>query len=346
MKTGLHIDKRYLDHATPNGHPERADRIRRLLDHQPLFELEGIVRMEVGRVALPEELLRVHDRSHLDLVASTDGKIHSMLDPDTHTSEASYRTALLAAGGVLNVIDAVMNGDLDNGLALVRPPGHHAEADQAMGFCLFNNVAVGARHLTDKHGIDRVLIVDWDVHHGNGTQRSFYDDNGILFMSIHQFPFYPGTGAVHETGHGVGEGFTVNVPMTAGSGDTEYRAAFENIFRPIAVQFDPDFVLVSAGFDAHRDDPLGGMRVTEQGYATMTSIVMEIARECAQGRCVAILEGGYNLDALASSVATVARTMGTVSSSFGTPGVGPSATDPIPDAISPIRLVHSEYWDL
>jgi acetoin utilization deacetylase AcuC-like enzyme len=346
MKTGLHIDKRYLDHATPNGHPERADRIRRLLDHQPLFELDDIVRMEAGRVASAEELLRVHVRAHLDLVASTDGKLHGMLDPDTHTSEASYRTALLAAGGVLNVIDAVMNGDLDNGLALVRPPGHHAEADRAMGFCLFNNVAVGARHLTDLHGLDRVLIVDWDVHHGNGTQRSFYDDNGILFMSIHQFPFYPGTGSVHETGQGAGEGFTVNVPMAAGSGDAEYVAASEEIFRPIALQFAPEFVLVSAGFDAHRDDPLGSMRVTEQGYAAMTSIVMEIARECAQGRCVAILEGGYNLDALASSVETVARTMGRVGSSSATPDVGLSATDPVPDAISPIRLVHSEYWDL
>ncbi len=346
MKTGLHIDKRYLDHATPNGHPERADRIRRLLDHQPLFELDGIVRMEAGRVALPEELLRVHDRAHLDLVASTDGELHEMLDPDTHTSGASYKTALLAAGGVLDVIDAVVNGDLDNGLVLTRPPGHHAEADRAMGFCLFNNVAVGARHLADKHGLNRVLIVDWDVHHGNGTQRSFYEDNGILFMSIHQFPFYPGTGSVHETGQGVGEGFTVNVPMTAGLGDTEYLAAFEEIFRPIALQFEPEFVLVSAGFDAHRDDPLGGMRVTERGYAAMTSIVMEIARECAEGRCVAILEGGYNLDALASSVETVARTMGGVSSSSGTPDVGRSATDPVLDAMSPIRLVHSEYWDL
>jgi len=344
-KTGLLIDERFLNHVTPPGHPERADRMDRLLGHRRLFESAGIVRMKAGREASHEEMTRVHEPGYVEHIASTRGQRYIMLDSDTHASEKSYETALLAAGGVIEMVDAVLRGEVDNGMALVRPPGHHAEAGRAMGFCLFNNVAVGARYLTEAHGVERVLVVDWDVHHGNGTQRSFYEDRGVLFVSLHQYPYYPGTGSAHELGHGDGEGFTVNVPLPAGCGDAEYLDAFREVVAPIAMQYEPQFVLVSAGFDAHRDDPLGGMRVTEAGYAEMTSIVLDVARECSDGRCVAVLEGGYNLDALAASVEATATTMSAASASGEGTIEAPSGGQPS-DLISPIRRVHSEYWEL
>jgi acetoin utilization deacetylase AcuC-like enzyme len=342
-KTGVHIDARYLNHHMPPGHPERTDRIRRLLDHGPIFDPEGVVRMGAGRRATREELTRVHDPAHIEYVASTSGRGHVVIDPDTHTSELSYETALLAAGGVLDVADAVMAGDIANGAALVRPPGHHAEANRAMGFCLFNNVAVAAFHLLESHGLGRVLVLDWDVHHGNGTQWSFYDDDRVLFVSVHQYPCYPGTGAAHEVGEGKGEGFTVNVPLAPGCGDAEYTDAFETILRPIANQYKPEFVLVSAGFDAHRADPLAEMNVTEDGYARMTSVVLDIARDSASGRVVAVLEGGYHLDALAASVETMVDTMRS-DGDPADPSRPPSHTGS--ELISSIREVHSKYWEL
>lgn len=348
-KTAIHIDAAYLNHVMPNGHPERTDRLQRLLDHGPLFEIEGAIRTEAGRKAGREELLRVHQPGHIDRIAATSGKRQVMLDPDTHTSELSYETALLAAGGVLDSIDQVMRGTIDNGFALIRPPGHHAGKDRAMGFCLFNNVAVGARHLIDAHGLERVLVVDWDVHHGNGTQEVFYDDNRVLFMSLHQYPHYPGTGSVREVGVGEGEGYTVNVPMAFGSGDTECLAAFRSIFRPIAIQYQPQFVLISAGFDGHRDDPLSSMMVTERAYAEMASVVLDIARRSADGRCVVVLEGGYNLDALAASVEAVVRRMcgdgGDVDETGDSTEAGPVG-DLKNDFISLVRDTHSKYWDI
>jgi acetoin utilization deacetylase AcuC-like enzyme len=348
-KTGLHIDKTYLNHVMPHGHPERTDRLQRLLDHGPLYELDGIIRMEAGRKATRDELLRVHYPGHVDRIASTSGERHVVLDPDTHTSELSYDTALLAVGGVLDLIDEVLRGTIENGIALVRPPGHHAGKDRAMGFCLFNNVAVGARHLTDDHGLERVLIVDWDIHHGNGTQDVFYDDDRVLFMSLHQYPHYPGTGSVHEIGVGNGEGYTVNIPMTFDSGDAECLSAFRSIIRPIAIQFQPQFVLVSAGFDGHRDDPLSNTTVTDRGYAGMASVLLDIACRCADSRCVAVLEGGYNLEALATSVEAVVETMcqvgGDADGADDTDGAA-RVDEPKSDLMSLIRDTHSKYWDI
>ncbi|HEX29514.1 TPA: histone deacetylase, partial [Candidatus Poribacteria bacterium] len=189
-----------------------------------------------------------------------------------------------------------------NVFCAIRPPGHHALKSRAMGFCLFNNVAIGARYIQRKYGLSKVLIVDWDVHHGNGTQAIFYDDPTALYFSTHQYPFYPGTGSREERGIGKGEGYTVNVPLPAGSGDEEYVRIFEEILRPKAIQFDPDFILISAGFDPYEDDPIGGMRVTPEGFAELTKIVKEIAEECCEGRLVSVLEGGYNLEGLAESV--------------------------------------------
>jgi len=224
------------------------------------------------------------------------------LDPDTAMSPGSLAAAYLAAGGVLAGVDAIMTKQVDHVFCAVRPPGHHAEAGRAMGFCLFNNVAIAARYVQKKYDLTRVLIVDWDVHHGNGTQHSFEDDPSILFFSTHQYPHYPGTGRASERGKGAGEGFTINVPMEAGEGDNEYRAVFHKALVPAADDFRPEFVIISAGFDAHRDDPLANMGLTEEGYADLTGIVAGIAKRHAQRRILSSLEGGYNLRALAASV--------------------------------------------
>jgi acetoin utilization deacetylase AcuC-like enzyme len=202
----------------------------------------------------------------------------------------------------MTAVDAIMEGQVDQAFCAVRPPGHHAEAARAMGFCLFNNVAVAARYIQERHGIQRVLIVDWDVHHGNGTQHSFDDDPSVLYFSTHQYPHYPGTGAATERGNGKGEGLTINVPMSGGQGDEEFREVFEKVLVPAADSFNPGFVLISAGFDAHRDDPLAGLGLTEDGFASLTQIVAGIALRHASGRVVSCLEGGYNLRALSASV--------------------------------------------
>jgi acetoin utilization deacetylase AcuC-like enzyme len=226
------------------------------------------------------------------------------LDPDTHVSAHSYDVARLATGGVLAAVDAVMAGKARNAFVASRPPGHHALPERAMGFCLLNHVAIATRYVREKYGVQRVLIVDWDVHHGNGTQDVFYTDASVFYFSTHQYPFYPGTGAASETGEGPGRGNTLNVPLPARSGDAEIIGAFREQLLPAAEAFRPEFIFISAGFDAHQQDPLAQLQVTEAGYATLTRIVMDIAARFASGRIVSVLEGGYNLEALARSVAT------------------------------------------
>ena len=212
-------------------------------------------------------------------------------------------------GAVTQAVDRIIDDTLDAAFCAVRPPGHHALADRAMGFCLFNNVAIGARYAQQRHALSRILIVDWDVHHGNGTQAIFYDDPSVLYFSTHQYPFYPGTGARAETGRGAGAGFTINVPLPAGAGDAELIRAFQEELLPRALTFKPQLILISAGFDAHRDDPLAGLAVTEAGYAELTRIVRGIAEACCRGRIVSVLEGGYNLLALGRSVEAHLRTL-------------------------------------
>ncbi|MFH1754628.1 MAG: histone deacetylase, partial [Candidatus Latescibacterota bacterium] len=230
--------------------------------------------------------------SHYDLIARTAGVSSFALDADTFLSAKSFDTARLSAGGFLAVVEAVMDGRIDNGFAMVRPPGHHAECDRAMGFCLFNNVAIAAAMLLEKYKLERVLILDWDVHHGNGTQRSFYDDPRVMYISLHQYPYYPGTGGADDTGSGDGKGYTVNIPFPGGCGDREYLAAFHSVILPICAQFEPQFVLISAGFDAHAQDPMANMNVTENGFAAMARSLQIVADHHAHGRCAAVLEGG------------------------------------------------------
>jgi acetoin utilization deacetylase AcuC-like enzyme len=248
------------------------------------------------------QLARVHAGDYLERIAGTAGQSVA-LDPDTYTSPESHEIALLAAGAVIEGTERVMaNGG--SAFAMVRPPGHHAERDRAMGFCLYNNVAVGAAHARTL-GAGRVAIVDFDVHHGNGTQHIFEEDPSVLYISTHQFPFYPGTGDATEIGRGAGEGFTVNLPLEVGATDDDYKVVFRRIVVPVLRQFKPDIIFVSAGFDAHERDPLAGMRLTTPAFGAMTNEIRQVAKECCRGRIVAVTEGGYDLRALGQSLRAV-----------------------------------------
>jgi acetoin utilization deacetylase AcuC-like enzyme len=301
--TGLVYHPDYLEHLT-GAHPESPDRLVAIM--QRLGEsglLERVVMIEPRR-AREEDVTRVHAPEHVRWVKKACGEGFSHLDPDTAVSERSFDVALLATGGLLAACDEIASGKVANALCLVRPPGHHATRGRAMGFCLFNNVAIAARYLQGEHGIERVLIVDWDLHHGNGTQDIFYDDGSVFYFSAHQSPHYPGTGRREEVGEGEGEGYTLNLPLPAGTGEREYLDAFMETLEGPASAFSPEFVLVSAGFDAHSEDPLGSLSLTERGYRELTEFVAGIAAKHCGGMLLSALEGGYNLSALSRSVET------------------------------------------
>ena len=294
----LVADRRYMNHFAGQIHPERPARIAALIEMAENLKRPAL-RHSAPREASIEELALCHSQEYVAAVERTAARERTDFDPDTHASAETWGTARLAAGGVLTAVEAVLDGETDNAFAIVRPPGHHALSGRAMGFCFFNNVAIAASWLVKIRGIRRVLIFDWDVHHGNGTQEVFYDSPEVLYMSTHQYPFYPGTGWLDEIGSGAGAGFTVNAPMPATFGDNEYLRAFDELLLPIAYQFKPEFVLISAGFDAHFRDPLGGMRITDDGFLAMTRRLQRLADECCKGKMVAALEGGYDLRALA-----------------------------------------------
>jgi acetoin utilization deacetylase AcuC-like enzyme len=314
-KTGIVRDDRFMHHYMGSYHPESPERLAAIYAMLDGPDMAGKFTSVPVRRAEREELLWIHSPEYIDTLAATAGDEYTYLDPDTQTSAGSYEAALLAAGGFCQAIEMVVRGELQNAFALVRPPGHHAERDRALGFCLFNNVAIGARFAQEKLKIKRILIVDWDLHHGNGTQHTFEDDPSILYFSTHQFPYYPGTGNFDEVGLASGRGYTVNVPMRAGSGDGEFVKVFESILKPIALEFKPELVLVSAGFDCHFDDPLGGMRITTKGFGVLTRLVMEVAAQCCQGRLVMTLEGGYNIQRQKEAVKHVLQEMSGLSES-------------------------------
>ncbi len=309
VQTGVVKDNRYLDHVANGYHPESQQRLQAIYEMLQDSDMKGKYPEIQPRLATHEELEFIHKRSYIELVASTAGCSYTMLDPDTYACSKSYETAKLAAGGNLVAVDEVLAGKVNNAFAFIRPPGHHAESSRAMGFCLFNNVAIAAEYALRTHKLKKAMIIDWDLHHGNGTQHSFYERADVLYFSTHQYPYYPGTGYITEVGSGPGEGFTVNVPLTAGPGDGEYMKIFEEILEPIALEFKPDIVFASAGFDIYHHDPLGGMQVTPRGFANLAKIVLEFAQKTCQGRVLFILEGGYHLEGLRDSAKEVLKTM-------------------------------------
>ena len=291
-----------LEHDTGAGHPERPQRLEAILTHLQAATLWSRLHVTEPTPADRSILELVHPADYISEIEQAAREGPTSLDPDTVVSPGSWEASLRAVGAVTQAIDQVLDGTLDTAFCAVRPPGHHALADRATGFCLFNNVAIGARYAQRRRGLARILIVDWDVHHGNGTQDIFFDDPTVLYFSTHQYPFYPGTGSREEIGEGRGRGFTINVPLPAGAGDRELIRAFQEELVPKAIAFAPELVLISAGFDAHQDDPLAGLTVTASGYAELTRVVQTIAERCAKGRIVSVLEGGYNLRALGASV--------------------------------------------
>ncbi|KQC11518.1 MAG: histone deacetylase [Smithella sp. SDB] len=302
-------DTRYLQHSAGFAHPESPERLAAIYEmlENPLMDWK-FTHIE-PREANHKEIELIHSPSYVKFIASTAGQRCVYLDPDTSTSPETYEIAKLAVGGVCNAIDSVINGEVNNAFAFVRPPGHHAEKDTAAGFCVFNNIAIGAMHAISKYGLKRILIVDWDLHHGNGTQHSFYKDPRILYFSTHQYPYYPGTGSLQEFGNGEGEGYTINVPLREGAGDAAFVKIYRKILQPVALEFKPELILLSAGFDTHFQDPLGGMRVTPEGFAAMARILLNIADICCNGRFVGVLEGGYHIVGLTRSVKAVLEEM-------------------------------------
>jgi acetoin utilization deacetylase AcuC-like enzyme len=303
MKTGLCIDERFRQHEAPREHPERPERLAAIDGALEEAGLVGRCIPVAARPATRAELELAHSAVYLDELEGVVARsAHGWLDPDTFFSPGTWQAALLAAGSTVEIATRVMSGELHNGAAFVRPPGHHATRDRAMGFCLLNNVAVAAAVL--REGGARVAVFDWDVHHGNGTEAIFDEDDRVLYLSTHEWPQYPGTGPAAYRGVGKGLGFTVNVPLRAGTDGPAYLDAYHSKIRPAIVAFRPDVILISAGYDAHEDDPLGGLDLTEDTYATVTRDLLGI-----QPRVAAILEGGYDLDALARSSVRVVRTL-------------------------------------
>lgn len=343
-KTGIVKDKRYMDHDMGPYHPESPDRLRAVYEMLEDSDMKGNFSEVPVRPAGREELLLVHSATYIDLLASTAGKDSTYLDPDTQTSAGSYNAALLAAGGLCEAVASVNSGELKNAFALVRPPGHHAEKSRAMGFCLLNNVAIGARFAQEHLYVNRVLILDWDLHHGNGTQHSFENNPSILYISTHQYPYYPGSGSHREVGTGRGEGYTVNVPLSTGYGDGEFAAVFEEVFKPVSLAFKPEFILVSAGFDTYAGDPLGGMRVSPEGFAGLTRTVMDIAESCCGGKVVVTLEGGYNLQGLRDSIKAVLKELADISRTDMTALLSRADRGMVDSAVEPVKAVHRKYW--
>jgi acetoin utilization deacetylase AcuC-like enzyme len=341
MKAGLVYHPIYLEHET-GSHPENASRLEAVVQILRETGLEKQLTAIEPRPATIEELSLAHTPEHISQVQKVAGRGGGWLDPDTIVSPASYKVALYAAGGMLQALDAVMDRQINNAFALVRPPGHRATRHRAMGFCLFNNVAIAARYAQRKFALERVLIVDFDVHHGNGTQHAFYEDPSVLYFSTHQYPFYPGTGSLFETGGGEGKGYTVNVPLPAGCGDEEYWKVFDEVLLPIARRFQPQLMLVSAGYDAHWTDSIAMMGLTVTGYGQMAATLKALAEENCQGRLLFALEGGYHTRALATSVrATLDVLLGNppAPDPLGSPGSRMAAQD-IEATLRELKRVH------
>lgn len=297
-KTAIYRDDIFLCHDPGSSHPESAARLQVIYDAlDNLSPVETLIYPQFDPAS--KDIIELnHSPQLVRLVAETSGKSHGFLDADTQTSAYSFASACLAVGALIDGVRLLENKEIDNCFCPVRPPGHHAEHNNSMGFCLFNNVAVAAYWAINTLGMNRIMIVDWDLHHGNGTQHSFESTDKVLFCSTHQYPYYPGTGSLSETGLGAGEGYTVNVPLSGGQGDFEFARIFNELFAPIARIYQPEIILVSCGFDIYDGDPLGSMKVTPTGFAYMTRVMRELADDLCDGKLLVTLEGGYNLNGM------------------------------------------------
>lgn len=347
QRTGIVRDPRYLEHKTGIHHieiPQRLEAIYNMLDTDGFQDRFILI---PPRFASLEELEMVHTPAYIERILDTAGEPRRYLDPDTVTSEHSCEAAFLAAGGVLAAVQEVMAGEVDNAFALIRPPGHHAERDRQMGFCLFNNVAIAAEYVRKRFGLNRILIVDWDVHHPNGVQHIFYNDPDVLLFSTHRAPFFPGSGDATEIGEGSGKGFTVNVPLPAQRDDYDYGNIYRHLLVPLALRFNPQIILVSAGFDTHHDDPIGGMNLTERGFARITDIILDVAWQTCAGKIVVALEGGYDLAALRHSVKAVLLTMqaGHMAHREHWIGCEDAAFARVAELIETIKKIQQPFWD-
>lgn len=310
-KTAVYRNNLFLEHKPGITHPESPERLRVVYEALDRGNIaEHFIFPDFDPVS--DELLQLnHSPVMVNRVASTQGRGLEYLDPDTQASARSYEAACLAVGALVDGIARIDQGELDNAFCLVRPPGHHAERGETGGFCLFNNVAIAARWARQELAFQRILILDWDLHHGNGTQHSFYDSDKVLYLSSHQYPYYPGTGAFPEVGEGRGEGFTFNVPLGGGEGDMEYARIVNELVLPLARAYQPELIMISCGFDIHDGDPLGAMRVTPAGTAWMTRQMVRAAEELCGGKLLVTLEGGYDLDAMRDgSLAVLAELCG------------------------------------
>ncbi|WP_035274060.1 histone deacetylase family protein [Desulfogranum japonicum] len=348
--TAVYKDKRFLDHNPGKTHPETPKRLEKIYQ---VLEQKDVSRHFLFPSFSPlseDILLYNHSQTMIDEVALTAGKTAVYLSGDTRTSALSYETSLLAAGAVIDGVRRVCDGEADNAFCLVRPPGHHAEKHKSMGFCLFNNIALAAHYCLRRLGLKKILIVDWDLHHGNGTQKSFYNSAQVLFCSLHQYPQYPGTGSIEEIGQGDGKGYTINIPLKGGFGDAAYGKIFEEIVTPVAFQYQPDIILVSCGFDIYQGDPLGIMRVTSAGFAYMTRKLVNIAEQICNGKVLITLEGGYNMEAMHHGSLAVLQEL------YGSPipGIAPYLTDETViqsrlsdsnvDILPHLKNILGQYW--
>ncbi len=339
MSTAYVYDPLYLEHNRW-GHVERRERLEMTM--QVLGERGLPDRLvKVASTPVPmEHLLEVHLQQYIDQVKQVAAGGGGHLDPDTYVNDRSYEVALLAAGGMLNLVQAVLDRQATNGFALVRPPGHHAMPNRGMGFCIFNNVAVAAKYALKQNGLSRILIVDFDLHHGNSTHEVFYDTSKVLYFSTHQYPYYPGTGHWDSIGRGDGEGFTVNVPLPPGVGDEGYSRIFDEILYPLAERYNPELILVSAGYDAHWADPLGMMQLSTAGYVYLTRTLKEMAEEFCDGHLIFTLEGGYDLEALAYSIAATLQALLGAEEIDDPLGPSPRPSISVDDIIVQIKGIH------
>jgi acetoin utilization deacetylase AcuC-like enzyme len=345
-RTAIFRDDLFMEHDPGYSHVESPDRLRVIYEELDQTRDDSDFLFPSADPAGRDILLLNHSEAHVDRIEQTAGRQFDALDPDTSTSPRSHDAACLAAGAVVEGVRLLAAGEIDNCFALVRPPGHHAEYDRAMGFCLFNNVAIAAHYAIEHEGLKRILIFDWDLHHGNGTQHSFYDSNQVLYFSTHQYPYYPGTGAVSEVGTGAGEGYTINVPLSGGQGDMDFSRICNELLAPIARQYKPEMILVSAGFDIYQGDPLGGMNVTPDGFAYMARALKELAEEVCEGKLLLTLEGGYSLSGLRDGV------MAVLSELNGSGHLGESDIDRFKNSSDPLPLLNSaqiiakNFWKL